>query len=1543
MHEKGSMEGTTINKPPNQMPRSNESEASNNMLPQPHSIAMSSNDTDTSETVMRASLLERVENAEVIENSIKFVDPIKPLRKIGEFIQHHYQPDENTPHYEFGPYGLSKKFFGDQSELVDVETRLSKEELHDISIQGATMDKRSDNLLSSWRLKRRQDVQFEFDSRVDLDLAEAILNEKNDRKTVLWTEKMSDGLLDILTLASAIVDDAYGLHKGPMFLPLLSFYIADITSNEKTDKRVFKFYLEYGIGSRCLKWTIVRTLDQIESLNRRLTNVVKDTFDITFKKPHTQLPPFPKFRKLANKQAREQNEIKSGAESIASDTSIRLTRMQTRLKNLYLRPKIPKSHNNNDQAGLNKRFLEEIQLYMEDLVQLVNFREDSLRLFQFFEMSPFSMLLNNEVSIKRKEGSLFIGTSAKKQGWRVGHLRFHDLTEMVDRHTNKWFILGDSFLMYTADISSTTPLDIFLFDSFTEIKEGEHKKLKSEIEGSFENPKEVMNKSKKYYSGIEIKNNERKLTLATTQKYYMDDWIHSIKKVIDLTEWTKKHRFGSFAPIRNNAFAQWFVDGRDYMYAASSAIEMAKDVIYIHDWWLSPELYLRRPANGNQDWRIDRLLKRKAKQGVKIYIIIYRNVGNTVVTDSLYTKHSLLDLDNNIYVLRSPNQIMQNVFFWAHHEKLLIVDNTVCFLGGIDLCFGRWDTPGHVLTDDHQFSYSNEGIKPSNTTPVRTTSNEKSSSSGVASSSDSNEKIQNGDKISDGVHAYHIFPGKDYSNPRKKDFFNLPEPNEDMYDRQVTPRMPWHDIHMVTGGQVARDLARHFVQRWNYLIRQKRPSRPTPLLVPPRKFTEQELKDLKLTGTCEVQLLRSSGDWSLGLKLHEQSIHDAYIKCIETSEHFVYIENQFFVTSCKYDGVVIKNSIGDALVDRIIQAHKKSHSWKAIIVIPLMPGFEANVDSKEGGSVRLIMQLQYMSISMGDDSIFSKLRRVGINPEEYIQFFSLRKWGLIGSKKLLTTEQLYVHAKCMIIDDRIAIIGSANINERSMRGVRDSEVAAIIRDTNMIDSKMDERDYKVGHFAHTLRMRLMREHLGVDVDLLDMVERRFAEIQNFSKTDFGLKFSIINDGDIQLSSMVEIGTRYLLELWDGTEEFKKLKNVEVTDNIGLKSQLFKSFKKIVIESSNEDLDDYQYACSFNHRSGAANRGLRNSKTFSTDNRVTNKAHRNDIRGLGSDGFNSHHFIDAKIELNKFLSEHINDIEINSDISTENILPSIEDVLDVLRQTPVEDGSNDELNKLRWVMIKRLFYLRKLYSKGLNELHSAKSKQHSDHSENNHDLNLPVKPEIDAVKLTDIEIEDIDKTQLPQLDKTFIDPWSFADPLNIDFNEGTWMVQALKNTLVYQMVFHCQPDDAVQSWRDYKYFEDLAKTFNEHQEISCGATLRNNDDEFDSLTPGNETDNESTEGEEVINSGNYEYADTSTRRFKRRQKLAELKRYQRELNNYRGGGVNNGIVYEYETAKKLLGKIRGNVVLFPTRWLKREVESLNWFYKADRLPPIQIYD
>jgi phospholipase D1/2 len=63
------------------------------------------------------------------------------------------------------------------------------------------------------------------------------------------------------------------------------------------------------------------------------------------------------------------------------------------------------------------------------------------------------------------------------------------------------------------------------------------------------------------------------------------------------------------------------------MWAVSVAIEEARESIWILDWWLSPELYLRRPPTTNENYRLDRMLLAAARRGVKVNIIVYKEVS----------------------------------------------------------------------------------------------------------------------------------------------------------------------------------------------------------------------------------------------------------------------------------------------------------------------------------------------------------------------------------------------------------------------------------------------------------------------------------------------------------------------------------------------------------------------------------------------------------------------------------------------------------------------------------------------------------------------------------------------------------------------------------------------------------------------------------------------------------------------------------------------------------------------------------------------------
>jgi phospholipase D1/2 len=119
------------------------------------------------------------------------------------------------------------------------------------------------------------------------------------------------------------------------------------------------------------------------------------------------------------------------------------------------------------------------------------------------------------------------------------------------------------------------------------------------------------------------------------------------------------HRFQSFAPQREGNDAKWYVDGCSYMWAVSVALENARDTIWILDWWLSPELYLRRPPAQNEQYRLDRMLFAAAQRGVKINIIVYKEVTQALTLSSAHTKHHLENGDKtgNIRVFRHPDHL----------------------------------------------------------------------------------------------------------------------------------------------------------------------------------------------------------------------------------------------------------------------------------------------------------------------------------------------------------------------------------------------------------------------------------------------------------------------------------------------------------------------------------------------------------------------------------------------------------------------------------------------------------------------------------------------------------------------------------------------------------------------------------------------------------------------------------------------------------------------------------------------------------------------
>lgn len=115
-------------------------------------------------------------------------------------------------------------------------------------------------------------------------------------------------------------------------------------------------------------------------------------------------------------------------------------------------------------------------------------------------------------------------------------------------------------------------------------------------------------------NGLQLVTNCREMILKSWTRRKAKEWMSFLKAVCanQSRDFTCPNPHMSFAPVRSSVLAAWFVDGASYMSAVADALEAATEEIYIADWWLSPEIHMKRPAIDGDYWRLDKILKRKA-------------------------------------------------------------------------------------------------------------------------------------------------------------------------------------------------------------------------------------------------------------------------------------------------------------------------------------------------------------------------------------------------------------------------------------------------------------------------------------------------------------------------------------------------------------------------------------------------------------------------------------------------------------------------------------------------------------------------------------------------------------------------------------------------------------------------------------------------------------------------------------------------------------------------------------------------------------------
>uniref|UniRef100_A0A803M1G1 phospholipase D n=1 Tax=Chenopodium quinoa TaxID=63459 RepID=A0A803M1G1_CHEQI len=145
--------------------------------------------------------------------------------------------------------------------------------------------------------------------------------------------------------------------------------------------------------------------------------------------------------------------------------------------------------------------------------------------------------------------------------------------------------------------------------------------------------------------------------------------------------------------------------------------------------------------------------------------------------------------------------------------------------------------------------------------------------------------------------------------------------------------------------------------------------------------------------------------------LIDMSIHTAYVHAIRSAQHFIYIENQYFLARAN-------NLIPIEIALKIAEKIKADERFVAYIVLPMWPE--------------------------------------GIFKEE-------------------STIYDICSFKSMIVDDEYVIMGSANINQRSMEGTRDTEIAMGAYQPHYTWASRNSRPHGQ---IYGYRMSLWSEHLG---------------------------------------------------------------------------------------------------------------------------------------------------------------------------------------------------------------------------------------------------------------------------------------------------------------------------------------------------------------------------------------------------------------------------------------------------------------------------------
>ncbi|HJL18105.1 MAG TPA: phospholipase D-like domain-containing protein, partial [Sandaracinaceae bacterium LLY-WYZ-13_1] len=277
----------------------------------------------------------------------------------------------------------------------------------------------------------------------------------------------------------------------------------------------------------------------------------------------------------------------------------------------------------------------------------------------------------------------------------------------------------------------------------------------------------------------------------------------------------------------------------------------------------------------------------------------------------------------------------------SHHQKVVVIDDRIAFVGGIDLTIARWDERAHAPADRRR---------------------------------------------------------------------RLP---------LGTAYPPFHDVQMAVDGDAARALGELARERWRRATDEA--------IEAPAGGSDTDRWPASLTpGVRDVDVALARTEPRMDGREPVREVEALFLECIAAAEHSLYIENQYLSSS----------RIGEALRARLAEPHGP----EIVVVTPRAQAGRLEQSTMGVLRARLLRRLR-------EADAHGRLRVVGpVVP------------GDVG---------VNVHAKVMVVDDRVLRVGSANLSDRS-QGL-DTEC----------DAAVEAHDEATRTWIRDVRDGLLAEHLGV--------------------------------------------------------------------------------------------------------------------------------------------------------------------------------------------------------------------------------------------------------------------------------------------------------------------------------------------------------------------------------------------------------------------------------------------------------------------------------